>query len=171
MTSRDAILEQAMIIAKAEGIEQVNIRKLAKACNMAIGSMYNYYPDKRSLMREVSLCFWKDVLTDHDKIYRKGMKFTEFLEIYYSFVYGRLKQYDRQWVNDFIGKPFEKEASQLLMGALKADHRVNPAIWNMELTKEGFVDHVMTNLVALLRAGEANCKFFVFLLEQLLYPN
>lgn len=169
VTTKEAILEQAIIIAKREGIEQVNIRKLATACNMAVGSMYNYYANKDALIEDVSKAFWMDLLKDHEKIYRKGMSFTMFLEQYYSFIAGRLKQYEKGWVNEFIGKPFEKEASVLLRKVLYEDKRINPSIWNMELTEEAFCNYVMTNIVALLRAGEPNCKFFAFLLEQLLY--
>lgn len=169
VTTKEEILNQAVAIAKRDGIDKVNIRKLAVACNMAVGSMYNYYPNKEALLTEVSGFFWMELLKDHEKIFRKGMNFTMFLEQYYSFIAGRLKHYDTGWVNDCIGKPFEREAYALLKSVLEQDTRINPSIWNMELTEDAFCRHVMTNLMALLRAGEPNCRFFAFLLEQLLY--
>ena len=171
VTSAEAILEQAIVIAKSEGIEQLNIRRLAKDCNIAIGSVYNYYKNKDTLLKDVAECFWKELLKDHEKVYRKGMRFTAFLTQYYSFVYSRMKKYDRDWLDERIGKPFEREVSQLLKVAMEEDKRIDPSIWNMELTKVEFVQHVLVNMTALLRKGETNCRFFAFLLEKLLYEE
>ena len=46
VTSTDLILEKALLIAKREGVDKLSIRKLATACGIAVGSVYNYYPDK-----------------------------------------------------------------------------------------------------------------------------
>ena len=62
-----------------------------------------------------------------------------------------------------------KAAIALLREALAQDPRVNPTIWNMELNQDAFVEYVFVNLMALLQAGENNCRFFLFLLEHLLY--
>ena len=53
-TTTDKILEQALLIAKKEGIDKLSIRKLASACGIAIGSVYNYYPDKDTLVTAVA---------------------------------------------------------------------------------------------------------------------
>ena len=41
----------------------------------------------------------------------------------------------------------------------------------MELNQEAFVDYVFSNLIALLQTGESNCRFFLYLLEHLLYDE
>ena len=169
VTTKETIVEKAMEIAKREGVDQVNVRKLAAACNMAVGSMYNYFPDKEAVIVAISELFWKELLCDQEKVYRRGMSFTQFLDQYYSFIYGRLKQYDRSWLKVISGRTSELEALLLFRSVLAADTRINASIWNMELNEDAFCDYVFRNIMALLKAGETNCRFFIFLLEHLLY--
>ncbi len=170
VTSREKILEAAMEIAVREGVDHVSIRKLAKGCGIGLGSMYNYYPDKDALIRAVSETFWNHILRDQDKLYRSGIGFTMFLEQYYGFLYGRLAQYDTGWLSRINQDSKQREnAIGLLKEVLEQDERVNPVIWNMELNQDAFVEYVFVNLMALLQAGENNCRFFLFLLEHLLY--
>ena len=170
VTSKEKILDAAMEIAIREGVDHVSIRKLAKSCGIGLGSMYNYYPDKEALIRAVSETFWDKILADQEKLYRTGIGFTVFLEQYYGFLYGRLSQYDTSWVAQ-INKDSKQRiaAIRLLREVLDQDMRVNPTIWNMELNQDAFVEYVFVNLMALLQAGENHCRFFLFLLEHLLY--
>ena len=52
---------------------------------------------------------------------------------------------------------------------LEEDDRVIGSIWNMELNQNAFCEYVLNNIVALIRNGESNCRFFILLLEHLLY--
>lgn len=169
VTTKEQILEQAMAIAVREGVDSVSIRKLASACGIAIGSVYNYYPNKEALITAVSEQFWNGILLDQEKLYRNGMGFTIFLEQYYSYLYGKLARYDKSWLAQMNGSAPEKNAIRLLRRVLAEDGRVNGSIWNMELNEDTFCEYVLINLMALLRAGENNCRFFIFLLEHLLY--
>ena len=170
VTSREKILDAAMGIAVREGVDHVSIRKLAKSCGIGLGSMYNYYPDKEALIRAVSETFWDRILSDQDKLFRSGMGFTVFLEQYYGFLYGRLAQYDTSWLSQINEQSAQRKAAiTLLREVLDQDTRINPAIWNMELNQDAFVEYVFVNLMALLQAGEKHCCFFLFLLEHLLY--
>lgn len=169
VTSKEQILEAAMEIAVQEGVDHVSIRKLARACDIGVGSMYNYYPDKESLISAVAERFWDTILSDQEKVYRRGMGFTGFLEQYYGFLYGRLSDYDKSWLAQMNGRTKRKEAVSLLRRVLEEDPKVNPSIWNMELNQDAFAEYVFVNLMALLQAGENNCRFFIFLLEHLLY--
>lgn len=169
VTSKEQISDAAMEIAIREGVDHVSIRKLAAECGIAVGSMYNYYPDKETLIAAVAEQFWDRVLIDQEKLYRRGMGFTMFLEEYYGFLYGRLSRYDKSWLAQMNGRSRQKDAICLLREVLDSDVRVNPAIWNMELNPDALVEYVFVNLMALLQAGENNCRFFIFLLDHLLY--
>ena len=168
VTTREAILEHALAIAKREGLAQVSIRKLAKECGIAVGSMYNYYPDKQTLINAVSQDFWSTLIKDQDRLYREGMGFTFFLDQYYMFLYAKLSDYDRSWLKE-MDQGTKNQTVLLFKSVLDNDDRVNQSIWNMELNQDIFCNYVLTNIIALLRAGENDCRFFVFLLEHLLY--
>ena len=97
------------------------------------------------------------------------MSFTQFLEWYYSYLHAKMSPYDGSWIRDLEGKIPKEATIGLLMQVLKEDDKVNNSIWNMEFQPENFCDYVFTNIMALLQSGESNCKFFLYLLENLLY--
>lgn len=171
VTSTDKILEVALLIAKKEGVDKLSIRKLASACGIAIGSVYNYYPDKDALVTAVAETFWNNIFSDQDKLYHRGMSFTQFLEWYYSYLYTKMSPYDSSWVRELEGKIPADKTVHLFMEILKQDEAVNNSIWNMEFQPENFCHYVFTNVMALLQSGEASCRFFIYLLENLLYEK
>lgn len=168
VTSKEEILNTAMEIALEEGIEAVNIRKLATKCGMAVGSMYNYYKSKEELFAELSEHFWNKILENQERLYHQGMDFTTFLQQYFAYLYGKLNSYDSKWY-EMMNERVKSETLMLFKAVLKEDERVNQYIWNMELNQDVFCEYVFVNVIALLRSGENNCRFFVFLLEKLLY--
>lgn len=171
VTSKDAILEKAMDIALAQGVDKVSIRKIATACEISIGSVYNYYKDKETLITDIAEGFWQEIFKDQEQLYREGMNFTLFLEQYYILLYGRLSPYDKSWLREMEGRIPEKTAIPIMRKVLDGDYRINGSIWNMELNEDAFCEYVFINIMALLRAGENNCRFFIFLLEHLLYDE
>ena len=168
VTTKEEILEHALNIAIEEGVDQVSIRKLAASLNIAVGSMYNYYKDKEALMTAVSEHFWNNILKDQEQLFRPGMGFTMFLEQYYGFLYGRLYRHDISWLSA-MDETTKDQALGLFMRVLEADERVIGSIWNMEQNQKAFCEYVLNNIMALIRTGESNCRFFIFLLDHLLY--
>lgn len=171
VTSTDKILEQALMIAKKEGVDKLSIRKLSSACGIAIGSVYNYYPDKETLVTAVAEEFWNHIFADQGKLYHANIGFTRFLEQYYSYLYAKMSPYDRSWVRDLEGKIPMEDTMKLFLRILKEDENVNHSIWNMEFQPEDFCRYVFKNIMALLQSGEINCRFFIYLLDNLLYEK
>ena len=163
-TSKDFILETALEIAKKEGVDGLSIRKLSKACQIAIGTVYNYFPDKDALVTEMGKVFWDAIFMGQENIYRPDMGFSVFLEQYYGFLYARMAPFDESWVRELDGKIPKKAAIELLLRALEEDRRVNASIWNLEFHPDTFCEYVFTNIMALLSSGEYNCRFFIFLI-------
>ena len=93
---------------------------------------------------------------------------TTFLEQYYSFLYGRLYTHDISWLSA-MDAGTKEQAHKLFLKVLEEDDRVIGSIWNMELNQNAFCEYVLNNIVALIRNGESNCRFFILLLEHLLY--
>lgn len=168
VTTKEEILEKALDIAMREGIDKVSIRKLSAACDIAIGSVYNYYPNKDAVILAVAQHFWGHLLVDQEKLFQSGIGFTAFLEQYYMYLYGRLAKYDKSWLQSMDDRT-KQLAVSFFHRVLLEDVRVDGSIWNMDLNQEAFCEYVLTNIFALLQAGENNCRFFIFLLEHLLY--
>ena len=50
ITSKEAIMQACRKIAAQKGLSALNMRTVAKECNIALGTLYNYYADKDELL-------------------------------------------------------------------------------------------------------------------------
>ena len=64
--SRQAILDAAYRKAQRDGIASLSIRGIAADCGVAVGSIYNCFPDKASLVTEVIGRFWEQAARGED---------------------------------------------------------------------------------------------------------
>lgn len=62
--SRETILSVAYDRAQRDGISSLGIRTIANECGVAIGTIYNYFPDKASLVTEVVARFWRAAIEE-----------------------------------------------------------------------------------------------------------
>jgi len=86
---RQEILKQAKMILLNEGYKGLNMRTVAKACNFAVGTIYNYFPTKDDLLAQLMADYWEEyygVLEDIDledlDLLSKLRKMYEQLEIF-----------------------------------------------------------------------------------------
>ena len=52
------ILDVAYARAQQDGLSGLSIRSVARECGVAVGTLYNYFPDKASLVSAIVLRFW-----------------------------------------------------------------------------------------------------------------
>ena len=86
VTSKEEILEKSRELVLKSGWETLNIRSLAKACDVSIGSIYYYYNSKTDLVGATIESFWHDIL-------HGSKNFKEFNNIqdFVIWIYERLK--------------------------------------------------------------------------------
>ena len=59
VTSKEKLLLAAKELAKTEGLSALQMRSLASAAGVAVGSVYNYFPNKNALLTAVVASIWK----------------------------------------------------------------------------------------------------------------
>lgn len=59
---KQLILSQAKEILYQQGYQKLSMRALSKACGIALGTIYNYYPTKKELVVEMMTDYWQDYL-------------------------------------------------------------------------------------------------------------
>lgn len=59
-TSREEILEVSGAVRR-QGWEAVNVRAVASACGVAVGTLYNYFPSRDALVAASVESVWKDI--------------------------------------------------------------------------------------------------------------
>lgn len=56
---RELILNKSKEILYTDGYSALNMRNVAKACQIALGTIYNYFPTKKDLVMEMMIDYWK----------------------------------------------------------------------------------------------------------------
>lgn len=59
---KQLILIKAKDILYREGYSKLSMRTLSKACDIALGTIYNYYPTKQNLVIEMMTDYWQNYL-------------------------------------------------------------------------------------------------------------
>ena len=63
ITSKDEIMQICRRIASEEGLKSLGMRKVAKECGIAIGTLYNYFSNKEELLIATITSIWLDIFS------------------------------------------------------------------------------------------------------------
>ena len=61
VTSKEEILRVSRDFIQRQGWESINIRTIAKECNISVGSIYNYFQNKTDLITATVESVWHDI--------------------------------------------------------------------------------------------------------------
>ncbi len=61
------IIDAAKEILTKKGFEAMNIRDIAEKCNIALGTVYNYYPSKYEIVNAMVVKDWNESIAELDK--------------------------------------------------------------------------------------------------------
>ena len=64
---RESILENTKRQLFEEGYANISLRKIANNCHIAVGTIYNYFPDKETILANILLEDWLLLLEDIDQ--------------------------------------------------------------------------------------------------------
>lgn len=62
ITTKEKILENAKKEARRKGLEKIGMREISSASSMALGTLYNYSPDKESLIIATISSIWNETI-------------------------------------------------------------------------------------------------------------
>ncbi|MBR3310206.1 MAG: TetR/AcrR family transcriptional regulator [Solobacterium sp.] len=66
--AKNKILDSAERILREEGYRDLTIRKVAADCSIAIGTIYNYFPNKKDLVDSILRREWERLLVEIEKL-------------------------------------------------------------------------------------------------------
>lgn len=166
VTSKEAILAQCRRLVMEQGISAVNMRTVAQACGVAVGSLYNYFPSKSDLLRSAVDDVWRDIFhmsgssfhfdsfTDclvwlFDSVERGCVKYPGFFDLQsVSFAAG-----DRQKGHQMMERYFSHMRKSLL-DVLNRDPEIRPDAFTHCLTREAFIEVIFTAFTTMLLRGQ-----------------
>lgn len=95
---RQLILTHARQILSEKGYSQLTMRGVATACGIALGTIYNYFPNKDDLMVEMMSDYWKTFQSEVDLILGSAGSFSEKLQGIYHSLEGFVGIFRTEWL-------------------------------------------------------------------------
>lgn len=180
--SRESILLAAKEIAYSQGLSQVNIRRTAGACGIAVGTVYHYFSDKADLVVAILQDFWQQVF--HGDLCAEGQwsSYVDFCGRFYEKLLANIQTFEKSFLQDLhsqedairskgrqVEEHFFGHIRQGMLGVLRQDEAISDRVWSTSFTREELVDFTFSNMMERLRKGEPQCSFLLETLRRLLY--
>lgn len=181
VTSREAILNVSRELVMTQGWAAVNIRTVAAACNVSVGSIYNYFSSKSDLIAAAVESVWCDIFHFSENT-RDPDSFSGCVE----WVYDSMKKGDEKYPGfftlhsmNFIGK--EKQSGQQLMArswehmqkelytVLMSDKNVRSDAFDDIFTPEKFVEIIFSLIISSLLQRSYDCSGILGMIRRVLY--
>lgn len=181
VTSKEDILAVSKEMVIKNGIQEINMRNVAKQCGVAVGSVYNYFPSKNDLMIAVIDAIWKEIiqgisdctlssgfLENIEKLFYSvksgGEKYPFFFSIHSMSVAKSGKDKGRETMNQY----FESVKCDLLH-SLQKDQRIKQEFFSEKCTQIDFIEFVFSNLISLLIRNQNSCDVLLEIVKGTIY--
>jgi AcrR family transcriptional regulator len=99
---RELILNEAKKMLYNEGYSRVSIRRIAKECGIAVGTIYNYFPTKKDLIIEMMTSYWEEFFYDIESIISSNEDFYIKLNKIFDILSAFIKRFKEVWLSDEI---------------------------------------------------------------------
>ena len=160
VTSREAILKACRKLISEKGISSLNMRAVAKDCDVALGALYYYFPSKNDLL----IAF----LTYMEKTFyhvQEGIqKYPNFFTIHSISFSAK----NRGEAYDTMRQYLEKLKERMLV-FIRMDHLIHKDVFSTNFSEEDFVDFVLANLICLLVQKKKSCQLLLEVMKRTLY--
>ena len=181
VTSKEAIMEVCRQIVADRGLSALNMRTVAKECNIALGTLYNYFSDKNELLIATVESVWRDIFRI-DRSCRSVLSFTDYVVRIYERVQSGAGQYPgfltahsvsiakigKGEAKSIMQRYFEQMKKEMLE-ILHGDRTVTQGAFSEEFTESDFIDFVLENLMLILVEKKEKLSAFIEILSRIIY--
>lgn len=170
VTSKEAILNECRKIVMEKGISAINMRTVAAACGVAVGSIYNYFPSKTELITASVEEVWKDIFhMSHEQLQSESVtdclewlfhsikngcvKYPGFFTLHSMSFTAEDKEKGKQMMDKYFG-----HIKQNIREVLDKDKRIRSDAFNETLTPDVFVDLMFSIITSMLLQDKDEIK-------------
>ena len=164
VTSKEDILKTSRELIQSQGWSAINIRSVAAACGVSVGSIYNYFDSKAALVSATVESVWHEIFHRPEG----GAAFQD-TQACIAWMYGQMEYGRKQYPGfftlhslGFMGKEKADGAQRMrqtwqhildeLCAVLKRDARIRAGAFTEQFTQEHFADVLFSLMLsALLR--------------------
>lgn len=181
--SKEEILRVCRELIRKKGWDALNIRAVAGACGISVGSVYNYYPSKADLIAAAIESVWCDIFHFSED----RTTFQSFAECV-AWVFESMRKGDEKYPDfftwhsmGFVGKD-RADGRQLmeqswthmkmgLYGALMSDENVREGVFDESFTPEKFVEIVFSLIISALLRRSFDCTAIQGMIRRIIYDK
>lgn len=174
---RQTLLSCAGRIECEEGVDAINMRRLAAEANVAVGTVYNYFESKQEVLLALTEAYWEDALKQMRQSV-SATRFSEQIAQIISFLREKMNDCAQILMQSLHNDPnsgrvrmaaMQRVLHQALIERLGKDESIRADVWNERFTKEAFAEFTLTNLILLMQQKGADETIFLKILERVLY--
>ncbi|WP_373482717.1 TetR/AcrR family transcriptional regulator [Acetobacterium sp.] len=151
---KQLILSHAKEILYQQGYQKLSMRTLSKACGIALGTIYNYYPTKKDLVFEMMTDYWQrfldaiaEIIAADADIYLKLNRVFNELEIF-------IRNFRQYWLTpELYGDQAYSE------GGLQQDHRFIDQL--IDLIAAELTSAAAENTIQIRLGAQETAKFII----------
>lgn len=181
VTSKEEILKASRELIQQKGWSAVNIRSVAAACGVSVGSIYNYYDSKSALVGATVESVWCEIFhrPEDEDVFQDT-------QACITWLYGRMEYGCQQYPGFFTlhslgfmgedksdGKQrMQRTWQHILEGlcsVLKRDNRVRPDAFTEQFTAEKFADLLFSLMLSALMRQDYNPTAVLEVVRRTLY--
>ena len=160
ITSKEAILDISRQLVREKGLGAVNIRTIAAACGVSVGSIYNYFCSKSDLVMATIESLWQDIFHD-SKQDSEFLDFTECIQWIFDCLKAGSEKYPGFFTSHSISLLGEEKADgqkrmtqswehiqKGLSSVLTHDRKVRPDAFDEIFTPQKFTDTIFSFILS-----------------------
>ncbi len=181
ITSKEAILDICRGMIASDGLAAINMRAVAKACDVALGTLYYYFLSKDDLLIAAIESVWKHIFgvgrLDATKLpfpdyiagwfqgFLRGMEeYPNFFTMHSLSFAGAEQTKARQTMHTHLEK-----LHQDLLQCLKLDSGVRKGCFSASFSQTDFVNFVMSHLMVTLVQQKKDCQTLLEVIRRVIY--
>jgi AcrR family transcriptional regulator len=181
VTSKEEILKISRQLIRQQGWPAVNIRSVAAACGVSVGSIYNYFGSKAELVGAIVESIWWDIFhhPEGEKAFQDIQRCV--LWLYQRMEYGCRKYPDFFTLHSMGFMRVEKEDGKRLMqktwqhildslcDVLRHDKNIRPDAFDEQFTAEKFADVLFSQILSALLRKDYDPSGILEIIRRTLY--
>lgn len=178
---RNLILNEAKKILYNEGYSKISIRRVAKECNISIGTIYNYFPTKKDLIVEMMSNFWDDYFHNIENISKSNETFYVKLKNIYDDLAKFINKFREIWLKsdiystpDYIESGLKRENVYINKLIFIIENLLIKDIYNKDsgnsrkFSTYDMASFIITNFISLVQLPYCDYKLFENILKELI---
>ena len=181
ITSKEEILNVSINLIQKQGWKAINIRTVAKECNISVGSIYNYFHNKSDLIAATVERVWHDIFHFSEST-SDYMNFIDCVE----WIFESMKQGEEKYPGFFafhsmifmeedkkngqrVMADSWRHMSQSLYQILIHDTNVQMEVFDNTFTPEKFVEIIFSSIIAAMVRHDYDCSGIIGMIRRTIY--